>query len=66
MTGAVSDPTFVLLPGCVLACERTRLILAFVVHISHPEFLVQLYFQHRQSVRRQHSLLLSPQENTLI
>lgn len=58
MTEAVSDPTFVLLPDCVLASERTRLIPAFVVRIFHPEFLVQLYFQHRQSVYHQHSLLL--------
>lgn len=50
MSETVSDPIFGPLPDRALACERTRLILAFVVHIFHPEFSVRLYFQHRQSV----------------
>lgn len=49
MSETVSDPIFVLPPDSALACERTRLILAFVVRIFHPEFLLRLYFQHRQS-----------------
>lgn len=44
MTEAVSDPTFVLLPDCVLACERTRLIPAFVVRVFHPEFCSSALF----------------------
>lgn len=63
MSETVSDPIFVLLPDCALACERACLMLAFVVHIFHPEFLVRLYFQHRQSVRH---LAAYPKESTLI